>query len=251
MDKSQFIGITEAGDPSFRLDIFDKLYDGNIIITKRLTNKLIEKLVENKDKCILHFTVTGMGGSKIEPLVPTVETSVNKCNTLLEQGFPVEHIVLRIDPIVPTEKGIKTAVNVLYAFEKMGIKRVRISFLDMYKHVKDRFIESGVQLPYEQFHAAKEDRLTAYKEIASNARLLGYESIEICGEPDFGGEIGEIVSPCISQKDVDILGLTDKIVLSDEKGQRKTCHCPSNKKELIVGEKPHRCENQCLYCFWK
>mgnify|MGYP003328007523 CR=1 FL=1 len=35
-------------------NIFDKLYDGNIIITKRLTDKLIEKLVENKEKCICY-----------------------------------------------------------------------------------------------------------------------------------------------------------------------------------------------------
>ena len=54
MDKDQYIGITETIDPAFHLEIFDNLYKGNIIITKRLTNKLNEKLIENKDKVILH-----------------------------------------------------------------------------------------------------------------------------------------------------------------------------------------------------
>lgn len=251
MDKNQYIGITEVGDPSFRLDIFDKLYDGNIIITKRLTNKLIEKLVENKEKCILHFTVNGMGGSKIEPLVPTVETSFSKCVELVNKGFPINQIVLRIDPIVPSDKGIKTAINVLETFKEIGIKRVRISFLDMYNHVKERFAKENVKIPYENFHASNNDRCKGFLEIKENAINMGYESVEICGEPDFGIDLGDSASSCISQKDIDILGLTEKINLINEKGQRKTCHCPSNKKELITGEKPHRCKNSCLYCFWK
>ena len=46
MDKSQYIGIIENTDPCFHLELFDRLYDGNIIITKRLSDKLIEKLIE-------------------------------------------------------------------------------------------------------------------------------------------------------------------------------------------------------------
>lgn len=245
MEKNQYIGITEAGDPSFRLDIFDHLYDGNIIITKRLTDKLIEKLIEHKDKCILHFTVTGMGGTKIEPFVPALETSISKCNKLIENGFPVEQIVLRIDPVVPTQKGLETSLNVIDTFKDTGIKRLRISFLDMYKHVKERFTESNINLPYETFHANLKTRKEAYNALYLKANECGFTIIQTCGEPDFES------TPCISQMDVDILGLTEKIKLIDEKGQRKNCHCPSNKKELIVGEKPHRCENNCLYCFWK
>ena len=50
MDKNQYWGITENCDPAFNLKVFDNLYKGNTIITKRLTNKLIEKLVEHQDK---------------------------------------------------------------------------------------------------------------------------------------------------------------------------------------------------------
>lgn len=135
MDKSQYVGITESSDPAFHLEIFDRLYDANIIVTKNMTDKLIEKLIENYDKCIVHCTITGMGGTKIEPFVPTVEQSVKKVKKLIDGGFPVNQIVLRIDPIIPTEKGVDTALNVISSFAGLGIERIRMSFLDMYKHL--------------------------------------------------------------------------------------------------------------------
>ena len=115
MDKSQYFGATESFDIAFNLDAFDHLYSGNLIITKRLTNKLIDKLIEHKDKIILHCTVTGMGGSKIEPFVPTYKEYYEKCKELIAKGFPVKQIVLRVDPVIPTEKGINTALKVIHS----------------------------------------------------------------------------------------------------------------------------------------
>lgn len=71
--KSQRIGTCEASEIAFNLDAFDRLYKANIIITKRLTDELIEKLIEHKDKIILHLTCTGMGGTRVEPFVPKVK----------------------------------------------------------------------------------------------------------------------------------------------------------------------------------
>lgn len=243
MDKSQYIGICESGEVAFDLSVFDRLYDGNIIITKRLTDKLIEKLVENKDKCILHFTVTGMGGSKVEPFVPTVEQSFEKFKKLIVNGFPIEQFVLRIDPIIPTDKGWETAEHVLDVFRGNNIKRVRFSVLDMYNHVKERFKESGFPIPYDTFHAPLEKRLEIRDKLIEIGKRDGFD-VEACGEPGI-----DSIS-CLSQKDIDILGLTDKIKLEGNKGQRKSCHCPANKKELLK-QKPTKCHHGCVYCFWK
>jgi DNA repair photolyase len=246
MDKSQYIGITETSDPCFHLDLFDKLYNANIIITKNLSNKLIEKLVENKDKCILHITVTGMGGSKIEPFVPTPDRTLEQVKTLIEKGFPVKQIVLRVDPIIPTEKGVETALSVLHLFQNVGIERLRVSFLDMYTHTKERFISNNIRLPYETFHADKNVRKEAFNMIYENAINSGYNIVQTCGEPDFEN------TPCISQMDIDLLGLTDKISLEGKKEQRAHCGCPSNKRQLITWEKSKiKCEHKCLYCYMK
>jgi hypothetical protein len=229
------------------LEIFDNLYDGNLIITKRLTEPFIDKLIEHKDKIILHCTVTGMGGSKIEPFVPPKESMFSKTKALIEKGFPVSHIVLRVDPIVPTEKGVQTAIGVINLFRPLGITRLRISFLDMYNHVKDRFKENDIPIPYDTFHASSISREEALRTILKEAS--GDFSIEMCGEPPTSVNVITSV-PCLSQKDVDILGLTDKITLEGFKDARTYCGCPGNKTELIK-DKPKQCGHKCLYCFWK
>ena len=253
LDNSQKVGITEAGEISFALDTFDRLYDANIIITKRLTSGLIEKLVEHRDKCILHLTVTGFAGSKIEPFTPLITTTLKNTKELIEKGFPASHIVLRIDPIIPTSKGFGTAITVLATFSDLGITRVRLSFLDMYKHVQSRFKKQDLEIPdiYKNddgtvnFHVSLEERKEKLKQIEDFAKGIGFTSVEVCGEPGI-----ESVS-CVSQKDIDILGLTDKITLIGNKGQRGSCSCPANKSELLKVGRPHRCENACLYCFWR
>ena len=242
-DKTQRCGITEAGEIAFNLSAFDNLYDCNIIITKRLTDKLIEKLIENKDKIILHLTCTGYGSTVLEPYVPTIEQTHEKFLQLIEKGFPIRQVVLRIDPCIPTEKGKQTMINVIEAFKGDKITRVRFSILDMYKHVKERFIDKGLPIPYDTFHAPLQDRLEIYEILEAYGNNFNFD-VEVCGEPDI-----ESIS-CLSQKDIDILGLKDKIILIGNKEQRKSCHCPANKTELLRG-KPHRCENSCLYCFWK
>lgn len=247
IDKSQRFGTTEISDPSFHLEIFDNLYDGNLIITKRLTDKLIDKLVENQDKIILHITCTGFGGTKIEPLVPTKEVTHKYALKLIEKGFPVSHIVLRVDPVVPSAVGLNTAFSVIKLFEDTGIKRIRVSFMDMYKHVKERFKENNIPIPYETFHASEEKREKAIFEFL---KLFPDYDVEFCGEPPTRIFPNLMNIPCLSQKDVDILGLTDKITLVGNKDARKNCGCPENKTSLIRA-KPERCPNNCLYCYLK
>jgi DNA repair photolyase len=186
-----------------------------------------------------------MGGSRIEPFVPKSSDTYSKLIKLIEGGFPVSHVVIRVDPIVPTEKGIETALGVITAFGGLGIKRLRFSFLDNYKHVKTRFKAEGIPELYGgEFHAPLDERLAYAKKIEEDAHDAGFESIESCGEPGI-----ESIS-CLSQKDIDILGLTDKITLEGSAEQRDSCGCPANKSELLK-VRPHQCENKCLYCYWR
>ncbi len=245
LPNDQRIGICEAGEISFNLDAFDRLYSGNIIITKRLTDKVIEKLIEHKDKIILHLTVTGMGGTRIEPFVPKMEDTYAKLTKLIEGGFPLPNIVIRLDPIVPTEKGMETALKVITAFGNIGINRLRFSFMDNYNHVKERFKEEGIGELYNgEFHAPLKTRLKYAAKIKEIANDNGFQSIEACGEP------GIKSIPCLSQKDLDILNLTDKITLEGSSEQRKNCSCPANKTELLKIN-PKQCPNKCIYCYWK
>ncbi len=230
------IGITEKGDAGINYIWHKKRnnYDGLILITKKLSDEFIGKAMNTN--CIVHATITGLGGSIYEPNVPKFIDSIYKFKDLCD-NLGRERVVLRIDPIIPEETCIVKAMDVYIKLHKTIINkcktRVRISFMDNYPHVKQRFINAGLEpLPY-NFHAPLELR----KEI-----LKFFPDAEICGEPGIES-IG-----CVSEKDLDILGI--EVPKNVIKGfQRTDCKCLSVKREIFTERK--QCPNKCLYCYWK
>lgn len=233
------VGITERGDAGLDFSWVNKLLQINIIITKNLNDTTIEHLLNNKNKIILHMTCTGLGATKIEPNVPKVSFTYSQIHKLIKHGFPVEQIVLRVDPIIPLKVVLKERIGmVLELFKDTGIKRVRYSFLDMYPHVKERLTKAGMNLPYTTFCCPdymKQEALDLLKQ---------YESIyefEACAENTYH-QLG-----CISQKDFNILGIKEEV---EPVGfQRKGCLCIAGKTELLSNKK--KCPHGCLYCYWK
>ena len=236
------IGATESGDAGLDLSWADNLQEANVLITKNPTSKRFKELVlEHKDKIVLHVNITGMGGSKVEPNVPIPDVVYDSVIELIDLGFPANQIVLRVDPIIPTEKGINTASIVMTMFMACGIERVRYSFMDMYKHVKERFSAAGLPIPYESFHAPIPMRNKAIKMINGFKNIY---QLEVCAEPHSPHEkVG-----CISNKDLLLLGIEQQPEENLGK-QRTLCMCLPNKLELL--KKKERCNHLCEYCYWK
>lgn len=230
------IGITECGDAGLDFSWVKQvpLTDFSVLITKNPNNRFIDEVLKVKDKVIVHATITGMGGTVVEPHVPPAYITLGQLSVLINKGFPKEQIVLRIDPIIPTEKGIRTALQVLDSARSLGIKRCRISILDMYKHVEARFRNAGITPPVYDLKQAYKDVLTALQP------YMNHWEFEACAE-GFPFKCG-----CISQKDADILN--SSVVLMGNKGQRSGCLCPRNKSELLSCKS--QCAHGCLYCYW-
>ena len=108
------IGVTERGDPSLDFSWVEKMekMDGTILITKNLTDKVIEASKPYLNKIIFHVSCTGYGGTVIEPNIPEFQVQLNQAKKLLQMGVDVNKIVIRIDPIIPTTKGISIAGKV-------------------------------------------------------------------------------------------------------------------------------------------
>ena len=118
--------------------------------------------------------------------------------------------------------------------------RIRVSILDLYKHIIPRL--------YDQNRWAHDRLLHLYgnnihldKSLRAHI-LREFRKAEICGEPDF------ISEGCISSKDYLALGLTPPLNSCLFK-QRKSCRCISEKYELLKHKEP--CTHGCLYCYWK
>ena len=261
------IGITERGDASIDYQWKEKLssVNGAILITKNLTDQFIDTVMEcyeNGDKLIVHATCTGWGRTDFEPNVPDYKTQLHQLKKLIKKGFPADHCVLRIDPIFPTLSGLNRVMEVIHEFQKQktGIKRIRISVYDEYHHVKERLKAAGYRPCYgENFHASPKQmesvanalRQFSYCTYSHHGQVTMRNQFETCAEdllvkryPHSFKQVG-----CVSNKDIELMGL-EPVLNKEENGQQRTgCHCLTCKTELLTNK--YRCPNQCIYCYWK
>lgn len=254
------IGITEAGDAGLDLSWVDKLdtVDGAIVITKCVTSPFYDAVLANKDKLIVHATFTGYGHSVLEPCVPPPYDEFDAIMALERAGFPNERIVIRVDPIIPTSKGVETAKNVIKTFMDVGFSRFRVSIVDMYPHVRERFKTATIPLPYgesgfspsaEQIQAVDEmlEDVSKYWSLIGNREVFRDTlRIECCAEPSL---TNAIQCGCISGYDLKLLGLTEEDEPDSPGFQRPKCLCYSGKTELLKHKE--RCSHGCLYCYWR
>lgn len=242
------IGITERGDPSLDFSWVEKAaeMDGIILITKNLTDKVIRNVLPFIDKTIFHISCTGFGGTIVEPNIPEYTDQLEQAFKLKHWGVPIERIVIRVDPIIPTAVGLKRAVNVIEKASEIGFKRFRISLVDCYPHVRERFLKANLKLPYGNSFVPDEMSINrtnkALKELKEKYPDIVFES---CSE----GVLTEAESiGCVSVRDFNLLGL-DTSKIDDAGYQRKGCLCCSAKTELLTEKK--QCPYKCLYCYWK
>lgn len=250
------IGITEAGDAGIDMSWVDKLpsVDGAILVTKCVSPIFYEAAFKHKEKLVVHATFTGYGHSILEPFVPAPHDEFDAIMALIDGGFQKEKIVIRVDPIIPTDKGIDTAYNVITSFMEHGFSRFRVSVIDMYPHVRERFISNGLPLPYgERGFAPSQSQLFKVDKMLGQAKLFWANlkigkplRIESCAEP---GLHEAIPCGCISDFDLGLLGLNASEDINRSGYQRKNCLCYPGKTELLNHKM--RCQHGCLYCYWK
>lgn len=253
------IGITERGDAGIDLSWAGKLqygnFDGAVLITKNITGGFAEnvlKLHAMGKKMIVHCTCTGWGGTMIEPNVPQYREQIDRLEALCAAGFPMENCVLRIDPIIPTENGMKQVRGVLaYAKEKdiIPAMRIRISVFDEYRHVKERFRALNIQpcYPGDDFQASTEQ----FKAVAAMLSEYDY-TFYTCAEPKLlrYGKKGQIkAAGCISVQDLQVMGLPEPEEMAVNMQHRGGCLCLSCKTEMLTQKK--QCPHKCAYCYWR
>ena len=251
------IGVTERGDAGINLAWVDKLntVDGAVLITKNITKSFADSVLKahrEGHKLIVHCTCTGYGGSELEPNVPNYKTQLSSLKYLIDHGFPASQCVLRIDPIFPSERGMNRLHEVLTYFGSLqtGVERIRVSVVDEYPHVRERYRQRGWNPLYNGNFQANSIQLQL---VIGNLAMYP-QRYEICAENRmYQLAVNQYpylfeVCGCVSNKDLEILGLPVNEMMLNPQG-RNGCHCLSCKTELLTERKP--CPNGCVYCFWK
>ena len=247
------VGITERGDAGINLAWLNKIntVNGMVLITKDLTETFVYNVLDLHKKgykIIVHCTCTGYGGSALEPCVPNYQVQLNALKTLIDMGFPADHCVLRIDPIFPSEKGLNKVREVMNYFMSLNtnVERIRVSIVDEYPHVRERYAKRGWNPLYNGNFGPSSAQIQA---VASLLQSYCPYTFETCAEESLCNYANNcIIQGCISNADLHIMGLL-QVSMPENPQNRKGCHCLSCKTELLTERKP--CPNGCVYCFWK
>lgn len=265
------IGITERGDAACSMLWVDKCkghaVDGAIIITKKITDTVKDNLLALHAEgfpLILHATITGWGGTYMEPGVWEYEKSVRALKGLVDAGFPASRIIIRIDPMFPTQPGIRRVKELMRCLHGNGLFaegngiRLRMSIYDEYPHVRERLAGIGLQPMYGGCFSAPGHMVAALAEGIHEVREeLGacpgtsVPVFETCAEDRLACRYRQDfrLAGCVSKTDLDVMGLECPEGLSENKQGRGGCHCLSVKTELLAERKP--CPHKCIYCYWK
>ena len=202
----------------------------------------LRKVLECYEQIYLHLSVTGMGGSALEPGIPHEKEVLARLPELVDMVGDPERISWRFDPIAHLEKEGKPICNLdrflplARKVADLDIKTCRISWMEPYGKVIGRLKKRG----YIINNPSPQQRQQEFKTLASWADELGIE-LNVCAIEGFDrsrcidGELFQRLHPrnlpCSNRR---------------AKDQRKLCGCT---KSLDIGWYSQSCYHKCLYCY--
>lgn len=222
---------------------FNALY----IITKH-DGLPIENLLKHKIPKIIHFSITGLGGTKYEPGVMKPNDLLDRIQAMLKLGLDQESVTIRIDPIVPGVTSTKMIENIVKRASEMGIKTIRFSIMDQYKTTKKYMEELGYD--YSKFYDGASmharDDVREQIETFMDSLIDKYEvTMSTCAEPlSSNSRIKR--DACLSVNAVNNM-LGTNVPQSAGTGKRKLCSCFGGKTDLLKYD--NVCASSCAYCY--
>jgi DNA repair photolyase len=218
-----------------------------VIWTKDATNLLrhqgLRDALAQAGQVFVHWTITGLGGSFLEPSVPPPAAQLALLDELV--AFLGDHRRLhwRYDPLISARRGEERAGNLDPSlFQSLaeplaaaGVPVVHTSFVTLYPKVVRRLAAAGVKVE----EMPPEERPALLEGLSAAAQSLGM-ALTTCCEPAHGRR------RCIDGDLLTALHPAHEPCRTDRaKGQRDLCGCTAS---LDVGSYLP-CPNRCLYCY--
>jgi len=209
----------------------------NLLISKRLRSTLARYR-----QLYVHLTITGLGGSVLEPRIPPWQDVAGMLPRLVEFIADAGRISWRFDPIIRAEavgelfSNFEMFPKIIPEVSRAGIPLCRTSWVEPYAKVQRRCAKMGVTL---SLHSP-EERQEHARELTRISGEHGME-MQFCAMNDFPQSCcidGELLSE-LHPDGLSCSGLRAK-------GQRPLCGCT---KSIDIGWYSQKCPHGCLYCY--
>ncbi|MCP4717174.1 MAG: DUF1848 domain-containing protein [Deltaproteobacteria bacterium] len=217
-----------------------------VIWTKDPANMLapgpLREVLAGYRQLFVHLTMTGLGGSVLEPRIPSWQQVAAQLSDLVAFVGDPRRITWRFDPIVRAviEGQVMTNFDLFSQLAvqvaKSGITTCRTSWVEPYRKVMRRVEKKGIVL---NTHAPEEREAQA-RRLQTIAADCGMQMI-YCSMEGFER------SSCIDGRLFNELH-PDGLVCSVRRarGQRKLCGCTESRD---IGWYSQKCPHGCLYCY--
>ena len=217
-----------------------------VIWTKNPQNMIapgpLREALERYRQLYVHLTVTGLGGTVLEPHIPPWQTVQQMTPALIALARGPERITWRFDPIVSCMaqesliSNIELFDEIARSMAAAGVSTCRISWVQPYRKVLRRMEKKGLRLILHD--AKKQKKHIQFLEQTAGALgiRLHYCSVENCER-----------SSCIDGALLNRLHPDGEICSTKRaKGQRQLCGCTES---IDIGWYSQKCPNGCLYCY--
>ena len=249
-EKAIFLG------PSGRISVAD-LSPGSVH-TFVLWSKNFRNLIANRDRLrddlrkydqlYFHFTITGLGGTRVEKDVPVLEDALRQLEPLLVLAGRPERISLRFDPVIYWQEGEETRTNLPF-FEKLAeraaslrIQDIRFSFAQWYGKSKRRAERLGIEFLDPEVEVKRKDASF----LASMAGRYGL-NLHCCSQDFLAAIPGIRPSACIDGRLLQAAHHRSlPVSLRKDRTQRRECRCTES---VDIGSYAQTCPHSCVYCY--
>ncbi|MGB8656757.1 MAG: DUF1848 family protein [Candidatus Zixiibacteriota bacterium] len=220
-----------------------------VIWTKNPENMLahpgLNVVLKKISQLYLLLTVTGLGGTALEPAAPKAEQVFEQLPRIIDFIESPQRLAIRYDPLIDvtyedtiriSNIDLDTFGDVLNRAHGLGVKRIIVSCVTVYPKVENRLRQNGFRLVDRPIQVAAD---FIQRQMIPRTEELGME-LSTCVLPHLTGK------GCIDGKTLtELHPLQEPCPLAKDTSQRENCHCT---KSVDVG-RWFACYHNCLYCY--
>ena len=242
--RTEFVWVTETSDPFFHWQSVAEVAGSGQPVVVYSKNLVPVSFFQDNPRVALGLTITGWGGTWLEPGVISPETMVAHFNRVAET-VGCNRLRLRVDPGIPTAEGLHRARAVLGGI--VVPVRTITSLLQFYKGHDKIFERLGID--------RSSYKIRSGRAVFPDPELAAWWLRELLlARPDFAGCVSFCGMPyqvagaehmgCVDEALLRAIGVTVFKRIAPGR-QRPGCRCVIAKRQALHGG----CAHGCLYCY--